>query len=370
VYKDANGLIKGAEEKPSSNGKTYLYWATSTVLKRKSIPGNSNWNDVEVVDSNLQNVDWHTMKQIAGGLKIANGDMLGLVGYDDSYTNEALDLIPGNIVKTITERNGRAIIGTYNTGYGTKGINAAIEAEYPLAQVGDDGYIYFANMSDSLSIKRFPGGGKVNPGGVCNEVGQVNFFEWEETALSWIDKQAVGNMAMFAVYGADTGYGGIYSYGRYNKNKPFVMNLEYQFDADELGAITSVEGVILVSYRDGTSFGVKKVDSGNKAEATYYSLDLKAPVKKPSNITNWVMAELFMAPLPANTYVQLWYKMNKTGSWQQARTPSGLYNFNIENAKKATFSISAEGEIFEHKIVLHPSGNTAPEVYRSRVYFS
>ena len=195
VYKDADGAIKGAEEKPSSTGKLYLYWATDRTLKRKEIPGLSNWNDVETVNNNLESADWHTMKQIGGALKIVNRDKLALVGYDDSYTNEALDLIPGNWAKTVVERDGRAIVGTYKAADPDKGINAAIDSEYPLAQVGDDGEIYFANMSDSMPVKRLPGGGKVNPGGVCNKVQAVEFFEWEETALSWIDKQSVGNMA-------------------------------------------------------------------------------------------------------------------------------------------------------------------------------
>jgi len=369
VYKDANGAIKGAEEKPSSTGNTYLYWATDRQLNRKKIPGLANWNDVEVVNNNLESADWHTMKQIGGALKICNRDMLALVGYDDSYTNEALDLIPGNIAKTIVERNGRSIIGTYKINDPDKGINSAIDSEYPLIQVGDDGYVYFANMSDSISVKRFPGGGKTNPGGVCNEIEQIEMFEWEETALSWIDKQSVGNLALFAVYGADTGRGGIYSYGRRNKNKPFVMNLEYQLDADELGAIVNINGVTLVSYRDGTDFGVKAVDLTLKAEAVWEGLDLKAPVKKPVNITKWTVAEAFMKPLPAGSYVQFWYKLNKTGEFIQANVADGNTNFSTADALKADFLVQGEGEIFEPKIVVHPIGNLTPEVYRLRINF-
>lgn len=370
VYKDPNGAIKGAEEKPSSANKTYLYWATDRILKRKEIPGLSNWNDVEVVNNNLESADWHTMKQIGGSLKIANRDMLALVGYDDSYTNEALDLIPGKYAKTIVERNGRAIIGTYHPVDVDKGINAAIDTEYPLAQVGDEGYVYYANMSDSLSIKKFPGGGKCNPSGVCNEVTPVDFFEWEETALSWIDKQSVGNMALFAIYSATTGKGGIYTFGRKNKNHPFVMNLEYQFDADELGAIVNVNGTTLVSYRDGTDFGVKYVNSSVKATGTYEGLDFKAPVKMPVNITTWKYAELFMKPLPNGTSVEFWYRVNKNGDFVQAYTADGSSSYSKVLGKKAVFLIQAEGEIFEPKVVLNPIGNFTPEIYRIRTYFS
>lgn len=369
VYTDPDGAIKGAEEKPSSGGKTYLYWATDTKLKRKELPGVANWNDTETVAQNLISADWHTMKQVGGSLMIANYSYIAMVGYDDSYTNEALDLIPGNIAKTLVERNGRVIVGTVRAGDNTKGINAAIDAEYPLAQVGNDGELYFSNMNDSMPITRFPGGGYVNPGGVCNEIEQLNFFEWEQDAISWIDKQTVGNLSLWAVYNADSGKGGIYSYGRKKRNHPVTLNLEYQFDADELGALVTIEGVTLVSYRDGTSFGVKAVDSTTKAQGIYEGLDFKAPVKTPAAITVWNQQELFFAPLPDGTSIEFWYRVNKNGSFVRARTADGEVNFATANAKKAVFTIQAEGEIFEPKIVLNPSFNVTPEIYRSRTYF-
>ncbi|KKW09884.1 MAG: hypothetical protein UY48_C0051G0001, partial [Candidatus Gottesmanbacteria bacterium GW2011_GWB1_49_7] len=37
VYTDTDGAIKGAVEKPSSSGATYLQWATGTSIKRKPL---------------------------------------------------------------------------------------------------------------------------------------------------------------------------------------------------------------------------------------------------------------------------------------------------------------------------------------------
>jgi len=369
VYKDPDGAIKGAEEAPASGNKTYLAWCTDTKLKKKAIPGLSNWNDVTTVSTNLSSQDWHTMKQVGGATKIANGSWIAMLGYDESYTNEALDLVPGNIAKTLIERNGRVIIGTHKAGYTTKGINGAIDSEVQIAQIGDDGDIYYANGSNSVAIKTLPGGGYINPGGICNERDDINFFEWEETALSWIDKQSVGNMALLAVYNADTGKGGIYTYGRKNKNHPIVLNLEYQLDADELGAVACVDGDIIVSYRDGSSFGVKVVDSTTKAIGVYEGLDFRSPVKFPANITVWKYAEVFLTPLPNGTSVSFYYRMNKTGSFVQAYTASGGTSYNTVLGDKAVFRIGEEGEICEAKLVLTPIGNFTPEVHRIRLYF-
>ncbi|MEN9863701.1 MAG: hypothetical protein RLZZ601_1465, partial [Pseudomonadota bacterium] len=38
IYKDPNGSIKGAVEKPSDSGATYLQWATDTAVKQKPLP--------------------------------------------------------------------------------------------------------------------------------------------------------------------------------------------------------------------------------------------------------------------------------------------------------------------------------------------
>jgi hypothetical protein len=291
------------------------------------------------------------------------------VGYDQSYTNEALDLIPGNIAKTIVERNGRAIIGTARASDPDRGVNGAIDAEVPLAQIGSEGEIFFADMNSSMAVKRFPGGGKVNPGGVCNQVDQVNFFEWTDLALSWIDKQTVGNLALFAVYGADEGMGGVYSYGRKTKNDPFVLNLEYQLDADELGAVEVVDGTVLVSYQNGSTFGVKASDPNHKATWIYEGLDFKAPIKQPGQITTWKYAEIFCDPLVSGTSLEFWYRANKNGEFIQANMTEGVLQFTPSGEQIAVFDLGVAAEIFEPRVVGNPSGNYTPEVHRLRMYF-
>jgi hypothetical protein len=381
VYKDPNGKIKGGAEWYSDDKKTWLYWATDTILFKKELPGNPSWNDVVNVGG-LSSSEWHTMKEAGGALTIANKEFLAYVGYDGSFTPEALDLIPGNVAKTLVERNGYAIMGTHRASDPDAGINGAIDTEVPLAQVGEDGDIYFANMTDTIPVTRFPGGGKVNPYGVANAVKEVNFFEWDEGASSWEARQAVGNLALFGVYGADTGYNGIYTYGRKAKNMPFVLNLEYKLEVDEIGAVIHTGGTTLVSYKDGTECGVMATDPNHKATATYEGLDFKAPVyavtvtgrkttyKQPQDITNWKMAELYFDKLPNGTSIELWYRVDKTGSFVRARVDDGQNSFATANKQKAVFLIGADGQVFEPKVVLNPTGNYTPEVYRIRVYFN
>lgn len=352
-----------------------MTFATRTEVHIKEIPGRTDWNDVNQgligwPKTNLSDADWHTMALVGGAVIIGNKSMAALIGYDDSYTNEALDLIPGNIVKTVVERNGRAVFGTYRTANPNKGINSAVDSEVPLAQVGDDGQLIYADFVSSMPVKRFPGGGKTNPGGASNRIEHVNLFDWEQTALSWIDKQDYGNMAIFGVYGATSGYGGLYSYGRKDKEHPFVMNLDYGLDVDEIGAVVTQNGIDYISYRSGSSFGVKVTDMNTKASGIYEGLDFKAPVKTPEDITAWNTAEVYMDPLVSGTSIQFWYRVNKTGAFVRAYTADGQASYAVAGGKKATFLIGAEGEVFEPRIVTIPTGNSTPEVYRLRTYFN
>jgi len=311
------------------------------------------------------------MKQAGGALMIANRSWLAMVGYDQSFTNEALNLIPGNHAKTLVERDGRTIIGTSRSSDPNKSVNASIDSEIPLSQVGDEGEIFYANMSDSVPVRKFPGGGKCNPGGVCNLIDQVNFFEWEQTALSWIDKQSVGNMALWGVFNATSGFNGVYSYGRTNKNYPFTLNLDYNLEVDEIGAVASVDGTVLVSYRDGSDFGVKASSSTTKAVATYEGLELKAKSDKmTSDITEWKFAEIYCEPLPDGSSIAFQYKLDKNGGWKTAYMESGSATFQARDETKAIFNIAEKGDIFEPRIVITPTGNTSPEIHRLRLYFS
>lgn len=369
VYRDPDGGINGAVEKPSSDGRYWLQWTVGTAVKRKLLPGNGAWTDVETIANNLRGTDWHTSRMIGGSNYIANGPLVALVGYDDSYTNEALDIVPGNEVKTIIERNGRAVIGTYKTGYPNKGVNGAIDCEYPLVQVGTNGELFFSDFTTSMPIRRFPGGGRVNPGGVTNETDQIDIYDWEQTALSWVDKQTLGNLSLWGVFNADTDKNGVYSFGRKNKEQPFTLNLEYALEVDEIGAVANVDGTTIISYRDGSDFGVKAVDSTTKATGTYQSLELRAPTKRPAKITRWQYVEVELDPLPSGCSVALYYKMNKADSFTQARVADGSLAYSSTDGELAVFSIGSSGKIYEFQLILTPSGNNTPEVRKVTTFF-
>jgi len=390
VYTDPE-TITGACEWSNSSGNTGLYWATPTKLHRKPLPGTSNWSDVDTTvagqtypKTNLTSASWHTMKQVNGALVGVNYNTLFMVGFDESYTNNALQLIPGNIAKTLIESGLDAKVGANRldeqessmiyvwdggaTNFNDKiqlpfaNINAMIETEIGIVQFGSNGGLYFFGDATKLPITSFPNGGQVDPDGVDNDDG----------------------VALFGVYGNGTGKSGVYSYGRNKKNGDFALNLEYQLDCDEINSVKKVGSHILVAYKSGSNYGVKKVEVNQKATGKYESLDLKAPPEL-QRVPQHTVAVLTMAPLPENCSVELWRRLDKIESggtnyagtstglndgWFQCSTQEGTGSYSTRDGTEAVFNLGDKAKFLELKVVLNCSGNYSPEIYRIQSFFN
>lgn len=367
-YTDPNGKIKGAEE---WNG--YLYWATATKLGRKPIPGASDWSDADPAwKTTLTSADWHSMKTGAGkqgDLFICNDDKLAMVDYSHVFTSEAVKLTPDIITKCLEATDEDMIIGTimrsdaeagYLFAWNTlllnwrkrkkipiKGVNALIISEIIIAQGGSDGEIYFSDLVNQLPITAFPNAGKVNPGGVTTK----------------------GNLAIFGFYGSTKP--GIYSYGRTKKNRVFAPNLDYILTPatiDEIGAVKMVGSDLLASWKSGATYGVDVVDSANKANAIYEGLDFDAGRSFIKKLYENI--KIKTKPLPTGCSIKAKFRMNKKGDWVAAKLGDGTETFNTADEIEAIFNTGEDGEIYEVKAELYPSGNNTPEIISINSYFN
>jgi len=376
VYTDvgSDGNITGMAEWVNDNGDTFIYWATATKLHRKAVltgttPVNTDWSDVDATvngqsypKTNLTSATWHTMKIVNGALIIVNADTLAKVGYDDSYTTSAVKLYPGNVGKTLIESGILAKVGTNRVDSGDNStlivwdtddqnftdkltlpfanINAMIETEVGIIQYGTDGQIYFFGDNSKVPITAFPGGGQVDPDGVALHEG----------------------LALMGVYGNGTGKTGIYTYGRKTKNANFILNCEWQFECDAIYSVFKVGTDIFFTYLANSAYGVKRVDTTNKAStATYESLDLKAPPEY-GRIPVWSTVVLPMTSLPTSTSVEVWRKVDKGDTWVQCNVQGGATSFSTATGRQATFLIGDKARILELRIILNCSGNSSPEI--------
>lgn len=406
VYTDTNeaGHIIGAGEWYDDQGWTYVLWATPTRLNIKKLlgPAYSNveaWNDVNVASTgswpktNLTSTTWHTMAMANGTFQICNGNVMAFVGYDLSYTNNALALIPGNLAKCIVERSKYGIIGCTRAdnkdetalfswdGIGLHwndkqimkwgGLNSMIDTEIAIAQIGTDGQFYVSDFTSPMPFRKIRGGGRTDPDGVAAYHGMALFGIWGNT--NYIHGTMLAN--------------GVYTLGRVNKNAPIVLNLEYQLTCDEITSVKVVGTDILIAYKLNGAYGVKIVDKLNKATGIYQSLDLDIPMGTRrytvpmGRVGGWDKVDLQLRPLPAGTAIEVWYKYDKrdTGGlyndgWIQANTDPGNTAGGTQlvttGSQNAVFYVGEKARTLEVMVKVIPNGNETPDLHELNVYFS
>lgn len=299
--------------------------------------------------TNLTAATWHTMSQANGSLMICNNTKLAMVGYDNSYTNDAVRLRPGINSQALIEKGNQVLIGggdgvreswlsTWEqtalswidkNRIPSKSINAIVQAEMMLMSVGDD-ELFYSDMVNNMPVCTLDG--KANPGGVVEK----------------------GGLALFGLYGGS--FSGIWSYGRTKKNESHTLNLDHYIDCDEIGAICKIAGQVFVSYQNGTDHLVRKVDTATKAEAEYYSLNLTAPKE-----ATWTSIELTTGTIPTGCSIAVYYDLDATGSWTQAKMAGDVATATA-GQRDPIFLCGSYGRTFNVKIVITPSANTSPEI--------
>lgn len=393
VYTDPENDLRGIGEWGNDQGQYGIYWTTPTKIHRHPIAGNWTTNVDASAGSpaqtypktNLTSTPNHLMKPINGALYINNGETIALIGYDESYTNNALQLLPSNLAKVLLDDGNGAIIGAnltsdkeeswlyywdnislaYNDRLSLpfRTINSIIQSEVKILQFGTNGDLYFFGDSAKIPVIAIPGGGQSKPAGAEVDRG----------------------LALFGIYGtSETRRAGVYSYGRLRKNAEFVLNLEYPLECTSIEAVKKVGSDLLIAYTSGSQYGVKIVDTDNKiSQAIYESLDLKLPPEF-AQLPSIPTIVLDMLPLPAGCSVEVWRRMNKdengagvdyqgndTGlddGWRQCTTQDGSGSFDEEGGIEAIFDVGDSGKVLEVKVVLNCSGNNSPDIYRIRPY--
>ncbi|MAH46495.1 hypothetical protein CMI37_11725 [Candidatus Pacearchaeota archaeon] len=390
AYNDENGAIRGAAEWQFDDATNYLFWATSTSIARKLIPGDTTlpWADAtqDHKVEGISSTEWHTMNNMSGVLGIANGEDLATFSFGNDFNPFAVNLRPGNRIKSLEERDDYAILGSERLDQAeeghiwswitsatnfvqkkripAKGVNAIINAELMILQAGTDGELFFSDFVESVPIINIPGGGQVNPGGVTIE----------------------DNLALFGVYGGTNP--GIWSYGRSKKNRPFALNYDYRLAQDvsgstisTVGAIANISGVLLASWgtTDGSTsdYGVDQVNTTTKANAIYEGLEFDdgGPFLKKMFDT----VKLTMTALATGTSISVRFKPDKatTGGassagagWRYAVTGGNETTFSETDATEAIFMIGDVAKVYEVAVDLNASSNTSPEILSVTTYVS
>lgn len=383
VYTDADGKITGACEFKSTSNSFILY-ATQTKLKKITLANagatwTANVSDVGTFTNGIAG-DFHTMRVAIGVVIINDGDVLAMYDYADAFAATSLRMSTGTKGRCLLDRNDRVIVGG--------------------KELDDGKFITWDRLADSWNSKKSAQGAQVNvmgflEAGVVAQVGsagKLKYWNFGDTVpLTTIPGTASAYPGAVAEYNTLTHIGmnggaknGVYSIGRLDLNDPRALNLEYipshgKLTGTEIGALCNDGTDLLVSWKDGTTYGIDIIDNSNKATAVYESLNLnmgKSNMDKLYRLVKILLAE----PLPAGCTVGLKYRATKVTAEEAAAddadgwVPTTMSDersaINATGETKGIFNLEGQGEKVDIQITLTPSGNTGPEVDSAHIGFT
>ncbi len=365
INKDTNGKILDADYFYG-----YLYWTTAQKLGRMKESDLSGYNQNF---KTLYNCDYHPIfiAPKSDQMFIGNDNFVAMLDSNGNINQDALDLFMGWSVRCLDLKKPELLIGavshknaelftwdfisqdeSYNPveGWEERDINAiltAVGGQYLFTPT----LLYWFREGLVDLVKELPS--QVNPGAID----------------IWKNKM---------IFGCNNG---VYSLHRRNRNYPLALNLEYtpspitlsNFSSKniDIGAVLGRGDQVLVSWKDGTSYGLDILDNTAKAEALYEGLmfDSQRPEEKLFR-----HIKLVTKPLPKGCSVRVKYRMNDSDTWVAAKMEDKNTNddkeiYDRENGTKAIYTIEGQGENYQVRVELYPSGNNTPEILEIHNYF-
>lgn len=348
----------------------YIYYTMELRIGRVAVGAPTNWAG--------RNDSWATF---------TNGDALfhpvakvNLVNYigdknfvaqieDGIFTAEALDIKNPLRVRSLGIFDTELLLGTYvndninateifrwNTWsvsftnsdpISEKGINAFLKMDNEvLVNAGEKGNLYIYDGSKLRKGKRIPGNWGIGKKAIVHQDAAADFnipiFGFSNVS---------GNPCLLGVYG----------YGSYSSDYSPVLTLEYvpshgKVIDVEIGSITIVDDYILVSWKDGSTYGVDKLDSTAKYGSAYMETRIMFPDRKSQNRFTQVRVPYRL--LPTGTDLQIWKSVNY-GAYEQI-TGNDIVNDSERKFIQTTVAID-EVIALQIKVVAVVNGNDAPE---------
>ena len=373
VYTDANGAILGSGE---HNG--YLYWATASKLSRKPIPGASDWSDI-VHDWKTLTADsnYHPMTVCWEELYIGCANDLASVDISGTFTSSALDLPPEERIRCLNPASSYIVLHTWKGNTINEGriftwdslglsyltisetLETGIRASLFLKNflyiwAGISGNFYYFDSSQLQLLKRLPG-------------------VYSSSIFGEVFPEAVTVRQSAVLFGMSAGSGaasklGVYGWGQYNKNYPLVLSYDYPISTGtttsiKIGIVKQIGNVTLVSWKDGSSYGVDEIDEAAKQTMGIYEsviFDNETPFQK-KRFTKFTLKH---RKLPADCSITLKYRADYNSSWTTIGTSS------TENSIIAHLSKVFEAYNLQLRIELNTNANVSPELISAFAEFS
>jgi len=355
-------------------GDTYHIHAYSTVADGTVVTGTTvDFETAAFRTYTDSDADFHPMKVQNLILFIGDQNMIHQVE-DNTFTKDALDIKEPLRIKCLGTYMTDILLGTYvsdnvnqtevyrwNTFSGSftnsdpipeMGINAFFESDnFVFVSAGLYGNIYVYNGEVLDLYKKVPG-------------------DYSPTKEATIHPNAVGNLGNLILFGVSNSTGnpceqGVYVIGRHNRNYPFVMDLSFPISersggafvtsSIEIGAILVMGYDVFVSWKNGSTYGIDKLDYSTKLSGAY--IESRVQTVEREMLQTFAKIVVPYASLPASTSVAIGYDVNYTGSYTTTTD-----NKDDTGRKIISAEDSPEGTVIQIKLTLTTSSNNSPQI--------
>lgn len=363
----------------------FIYWATQSRLHRIAVASAdgaaawtaniaANWATFGVTDSSF-----HPMFEINLVLYIGDGNQVAQVD-GSTFSANALDIKTPLRIKSFGGYGTDLLIGTYVADNVTEteiirwntwgvsftnsdpipevGVNAFLKADnMVLVQAGLKGNIYFYNGSTLELYSKIPG-------------------EYSSTATGEVYPNSIANKEEQILFGFSNITGnpadqGIYRIGRHSRSFDYIMDLPYPISersAGEfvltglsIGAIIVAGSDVYVSWQNGASFGIDKLDSTLKLDGAY--IESRVMVVEREKLTNFLKSIVAYADLPASTAISMYLSKNYVAYGSALSSFVDTDRLIIESKDEST-----EFTVLQFKIKATTSSNSGPRIESAGVF--
>jgi len=362
----------------------YIYIFTESKIHRITVAkaDDNNWAadlDEDWATFSVTDKEFHPSIDQNLVLYIGDGNYLAQID-GDTFVADALDIKTPLRIKSLGKIGTDVLLGTYVADTVTKteiirwntwsvsfttsdtidevGINAFLPADnFVIVQAGNQGNLYYYDGSKLELYLKIPG-------------------DYSPTAYGEVYPTAVDNLGERILFGFSNGSGnpadqGVYQIARSTRNHPYVLDLPYPISERsggelvlsgiEIGGILVVGTDVYVSWKNGSSYGIDKLDYNNKLELAYF--ETRAMVVEREKLTNFKKFIVAYADLPSDTAITIQYEKNY-----------GAFTDTTEvvdtDRKIVQAEEGVEANVLRLKVSPTVSGNDAPQIESAGVFLS
>ena len=353
----------------------FLYWATQSRLHRISlataIATAANWTSNAVPNWNTFNqtdADFHPMVVQGGTLWIGDNNIMASVNSSATFTASGLlDLVDPQRIKTLAPFDIDIVIGTlvattvnycYIYRWDTiltvatfseivreNGVNAfGWLGTVLVAQCGTSGNWYQYDGKSLQAYKRIPG-------------------TWSPTQRAEVYPGSTAVLRGNMIFGLSNLAGnpaeqGIYTFGRYSKDYPFVLTgPDFIVSQDkvatiEIGAIIVDGQDVYVAWKDGATYGIDQLNYSAKYASA--RIETTRLIPDPQNQTVAVQFWANYQSLPASTDLTFGYQKNNDTSYTNITAINDTENIQLYAEETVV------GRVIQMRIQFTVSSNSSP----------